>query len=73
MKKLKNKIPHELGIGKINLQQKTYNSREKMSENAVSGFATIDHRLSRIKSNVLYEFFFFRQEFLDYSMKKDLQ
>ena len=71
MKKLKNKIPHEWGIEKINLQQKTYNSREKMSENLVSGCATIG--LLRIKSNVLYEFFFFRQDFSDYSMKKDLQ
>lgn len=40
MKKLKNKIPHEWEIGKINLQQKTYNSREKMSENVVSSCAT---------------------------------
>ena len=74
MKKLKNKIPHEWGIEKINLQQKTYNSREEMSESLVSGCATIyDHRLWGIKSNVLYEFFFFRQDFSDYSMKKDLQ
>ncbi|RAL55951.1 hypothetical protein BLM37_00180 [Candidatus Gracilibacteria bacterium GN02-873] len=42
MKKLKNKIPHEGGIEKINLQQKTYNSREKMSENLVPSCATID-------------------------------
>ena len=40
-KKLKNKIPHEWGIEKINLQQKTYNSREKMSENVVPSCATI--------------------------------
>ena len=73
MKKLKNKIPHEWGIGKINLQQKTYNSREKMSENVVPSCATIDHGLWRIKSNALYEFFFFRQDFSDYSIKKDLQ
>lgn len=42
-----------------------------MSENLVSGCATIG--LLGIKSNVLYEFFFFRQDFSDYSMKKDLQ
>lgn len=58
MKKLKNKIPHEWGIEKINLQQKTYNSREKMSENLVPSCATIDQVVKNKVKCIVWIFLF---------------